>query len=123
MAEEDVGTRKLVVLSLENMMDSRGNTLIAEAQDKLQKIEESIQRYLAENLGNPPEKEFELHITVKVLATDDVSRQLSWAVGLKEPKPTEKVHLQQVQSQDGVLVTISPAAFNAMLPLEPGRRE
>lgn len=122
MSEATVGTQKLVVLSLETMMDSKGNTLLAEAADKLQRIEEKIQQYLDENLGNPPTKEYELTIAVKVLATDETGRQLSWGVSMKEPK-LDRTHLQHVISRDGQMVTMDPQAFQAMLPLERGGQQ
>lgn len=94
-----------------------GNTLLAEAKEKLQKIEASIQQYSDDNMGAVPTKEYELHVVVKLLATDEFRRQVSWAVDLKEPK-AGKTHLQDAHAADGRIVTMDPAAFQAMLPLE-----
>jgi len=121
--EQTVGTRNIVIYSLETIMDHKGNTLLGEAADKLQAIEDEIQQYLSDNLGNPPPKEFELCISVKVSAADEVSRIVDWTVGVKRPK-LDKVHTQTgIFAQEGQMVVMDPQAFQAMLPLERGTSE
>lgn len=111
-------------LSIVEICDVNGNSLVMEADDALQKIEDHTQAHMAGTLDDPPEKPYKLVIEVEVLGTGQSGRTLDFSVDVKYPS-VKRRHTQLAASVNGQIVAITRAPQN-ILPLErelPGLTE
>lgn len=103
-------------LSIVGICDLNGNSLVMEADDALQKIEDHIQAHMDGTLNDPPEKPYKLVIEIEVLGTGQSGRTLDFSVDVKYPSVKRK-HTQLAASVNGQIVGITTARQN-VLPLE-----
>lgn len=103
-------------LSIIGICDLNGNSLVMEADDALQRIEDHIQAHMAGTLNDPPEKPYKLVIEIEVLGTGQSGRTLDFSVDVKYPSVKRK-HTQLAASVDGQIIPIA-AARQGILPLE-----
>lgn len=104
-------------LSIVGICDLNGNSLVGEADEALQKIEDHIQAHMDGNLLDPPDKPYKVVIEIEVLGTGQSGRTLDFSVDIKYPS-TKRKHTQLAASVDGRLVGIAQTARQTMLPLE-----
>lgn len=103
-------------LSIVGICDLNGNSLVMEADDALQKIEDHIQAHMAGTLNDPPEKPYKLVIEIEVLGTGQSGRTLDFSVDVKHPSVKRK-HTQLAASVNGQIVSITTTR-QSILPLE-----
>lgn len=103
-------------LSIVGICDLNGNSLVMEADDALQKIEDHIQAHMAGSLNDPPDKPYKLVIEVEVLGTGQSGRTLDFSVDVKYPSVKRK-HTQLAASVGGQLVAIHTTR-QGIFPLE-----
>lgn len=93
-------------LSIAAMHDVNGNSLVMEADDALQKIEDHMQSVMEGTLNDPPDKPYKVVITMEVLATGQTGRVIDWTVDTKYPSTARK-HSQQAVSVGGTIVPLN----------------